>query len=453
MRINEVTQHVDLSKRAVKYYEDQGLLQVDKDENGYRNYSEKNVETLKEISLYGLLGISIRDIRHLMNSNDRDILKHIYREKLAAHETGTKELEALHAFMEHHDAGPAEQSIDYQTIAQALQDMVPGFYGYYFTNHFMPYLQIQAVTREQQQAYRNIVDFWDNTRIRIPLMMRLASWLMYRLMPRPTGEQLAGRMDAQLKKYLNPSEDEYAKLRRMTAANTKLKNSFPMKYHPTFLMQRRFMKQLQEKEGIFPLLSPCPMILLHRCFRRFLRHGGLNGIILSLGDDPRRQHGIPHIRASFPSMASILRPALFRPGLHVFLQLICRLLGNDAVIHRIREESALPVSALPRPLRTIGLHISFNCLVGGLVNRSVLHQFFNPIAAVIPSCVLGRGIRINRRRCRQHGAACENSYHPSSEVSSVFCYHIHISPLRFHPGLSGSELIIKKICENPVEKV
>ncbi len=30
MRINEVVQQVNLSKRAVKYYEEQGLLEVEK---------------------------------------------------------------------------------------------------------------------------------------------------------------------------------------------------------------------------------------------------------------------------------------------------------------------------------------------------------------------------------------------------------------------------------------
>ena len=33
MQINEVVQKVDLSKRAVKYYEEQGLLTVEKDTN------------------------------------------------------------------------------------------------------------------------------------------------------------------------------------------------------------------------------------------------------------------------------------------------------------------------------------------------------------------------------------------------------------------------------------
>ena len=47
MQINEVIQQVDLTKRAIKYYEEQGLLSVHKDKNGYRNYT-KEYEKLKE---------------------------------------------------------------------------------------------------------------------------------------------------------------------------------------------------------------------------------------------------------------------------------------------------------------------------------------------------------------------------------------------------------------------
>ena len=75
MRINDVVQKVDLSKRAVKYYEEQGLLQIKKDENGYRNYTENDVKILKEISVYRKLGISIADIRLLLEKKDTQILE------------------------------------------------------------------------------------------------------------------------------------------------------------------------------------------------------------------------------------------------------------------------------------------------------------------------------------------------------------------------------------------
>ena len=46
MLLNEIINEVGMTKRAVKYYEEKGLLSVDKDNNGYRNYTAQDVETL-----------------------------------------------------------------------------------------------------------------------------------------------------------------------------------------------------------------------------------------------------------------------------------------------------------------------------------------------------------------------------------------------------------------------
>lgn len=255
MQINEVIQYVDLSKRAVKYYEEQGLLQVAKDSNGYRNYSEDNVKTLKEISVYRKLGIGIHDIKTLLHSEDKQLLKDIYLKKASELNDSRKELEALEAFIQDPDVDRIYEAIDYQTAAQALQDMVPGFYGYYFMDHFMPYLQITITTSQQREAYQKIVAFWDNTTLKIPLFMKLVSYVMYLIMPKPTMAQMTAKMDAQLKKYLNPSEEEYQKLKEMIRRNVKLKNSFLYRFHPAFIAQRAFMKSLRD-QGYYDIFIP-----------------------------------------------------------------------------------------------------------------------------------------------------------------------------------------------------
>ena len=68
MLLNEIINEVGMTKRAVKYYEEKGLLSVDKDSNGYRNYSAQDVETLKKISVYRKLGIGIKDIQSLLKT-------------------------------------------------------------------------------------------------------------------------------------------------------------------------------------------------------------------------------------------------------------------------------------------------------------------------------------------------------------------------------------------------
>lgn len=255
MQINEVTQQVDLSKRAIKYYEEQGLLTVKKDSNGYRNYTEKNLTTLKEIAVYRKLGINISDIKQLLKSKDTQLLETIYEQKASDLHLQQEQLEALRSYIQDHNVDRIYESVDYQTIAQALQDMIPGFYGYYFMNHFMPYLQIPITTKEQQIAYENIIQFWDNTTIRIPLFMKLMNFIFYRFTPKASMEQMVSRMESQIQQYLNPSEKEYKKLKEQTLRNVKLKNSLFYKYHPIFISQRKFMKQLQ-KQGYNDIFIP-----------------------------------------------------------------------------------------------------------------------------------------------------------------------------------------------------
>lgn len=56
MRIHEAAEQLGLSQRAIKYYENEGLLKVGRDENGYRNYTQQDLNQLKKISLYRPIG-------------------------------------------------------------------------------------------------------------------------------------------------------------------------------------------------------------------------------------------------------------------------------------------------------------------------------------------------------------------------------------------------------------
>jgi len=274
MRIQEVIQQVDLSRRAVKYYEEQGLLRVSKDENGYRNYTEEDVARLKEISVYRKLGISISDIRRLLKAPEPELLEQIYHQKHAALQQEETELAALRAWIRDHNIEPLYQSVDYRTVAQAMQDMFPGFYGYFFMHHFLPYLQIRISTPEQQRAYRTILDFWDHAKIRIPLFMKLSGYLMYRLAAKTSMEQTAKRMETQIQQYLHPTEEEYVQLREQVRKNVQLKNSLLYRYHPVFISQRRFMRRLQD-QGYNDIFIPS-MIALSPPYKEY--HEALNAI-------------------------------------------------------------------------------------------------------------------------------------------------------------------------------
>ena len=80
MLLNEIVKEVGMTKRAIKYYEEKGLLSVKKDNNGYRNYTKEDVEILKKISIYRKLGICIDDIKKLLETNDKRILLDVYHQ-------------------------------------------------------------------------------------------------------------------------------------------------------------------------------------------------------------------------------------------------------------------------------------------------------------------------------------------------------------------------------------
>lgn len=245
MQINEVIKQVDLSKRAIKYYEEEGLLEVTKGENGYRSYTEQDIKILKEISAYRKLGISIKDIKVLLQGKDTQLLKAIYKEKRGQLESCQQEIEALKQFIEKHDVEMLYCELDYETVGKAIQEMLPGFYGYFFMNHFMPYLQIQLKTSEQQEAYQKIIDFWDQVEIKIPFFMKLGSYFLYKA-PKPSIEQMATQMENQLQKYVNATEEEYEKLKEQTKRSVKMQNNLLFKFHPVSISKRRFMKRLQD---------------------------------------------------------------------------------------------------------------------------------------------------------------------------------------------------------------
>lgn len=68
MRINEVEQLVDISKKNIRFYEEQGLLSPARNEvNRYREYSEEDVAMLKKIKLLRKLDVPISEIRRMQS--------------------------------------------------------------------------------------------------------------------------------------------------------------------------------------------------------------------------------------------------------------------------------------------------------------------------------------------------------------------------------------------------
>ncbi len=69
MRINQVAKLTGLTKKAIRYYEEKGLIKPLTDEsNGYKIYLEQDIDELKMVSFLRNIGMPVATIRYTLVS-------------------------------------------------------------------------------------------------------------------------------------------------------------------------------------------------------------------------------------------------------------------------------------------------------------------------------------------------------------------------------------------------
>lgn len=74
MKIREVMEEYHVSRKALLVYEEKGLLHPERDDFGYRQYSDQDIEYLEKIVLLRKLDFSLDDIYHLLILHQDDLL-------------------------------------------------------------------------------------------------------------------------------------------------------------------------------------------------------------------------------------------------------------------------------------------------------------------------------------------------------------------------------------------
>lgn len=165
--IKDVCRECKLTKKAVEYYEQQGLISPRIENNGYRNYSNEDISILKEISVLRKLDMGIGDIRYILSSNNKPaaIAKCKYKMDLEIEKSIAKK-NCLEQLMKDYNIEQTityiEEEIEkYFTIREKLLQAFPGPYGMYLCIHFGQFLNGKIDTAEKETAYKNIVEYLD----------------------------------------------------------------------------------------------------------------------------------------------------------------------------------------------------------------------------------------------------------------------------------------------------
>ena len=164
MLINEVAKKCDVTKKAIQYYVSQGVISPTVLENGYSDFSEKDAKILKKVVLYRRLGLSVPEIKRVLE-NQNDVKGILYQRVLELEREKLKQgiLRQLSEGVDIEDLSNDINKIDANTIIiQRLLDLFPSYYGKFISLNFARYLTGTIETEDQMEAFGDIIEFFDN---------------------------------------------------------------------------------------------------------------------------------------------------------------------------------------------------------------------------------------------------------------------------------------------------
>ena len=160
---NEVQNKTGLTRKAIEYYEEKGIIDPVRLENGYRDYSEKDVEILERVALFTKLGLSLKEIREIIF--DGESLSSILRNRQYELSVEEKKKEILEMIVKGADKSTIDEKVKNlemnDTIYKKLVNVFPGYYGQMFFSAYKPFLN-EPLEDEGRAAFEKFVEYLDS---------------------------------------------------------------------------------------------------------------------------------------------------------------------------------------------------------------------------------------------------------------------------------------------------
>lgn len=141
MKTNEVEKLLGLSKHTILYYEKEGLIQPQRDDNGYRHFEEKDIQVLELIMKLRNMEMSIDEIHDVLDgkASIRDILdvKEEYLNQKSEELNQKRE-----AIQEHIKREKVNMSFDHQVLEKGQYEIL------YLNNDHIQYLDLSIYLKD-----------------------------------------------------------------------------------------------------------------------------------------------------------------------------------------------------------------------------------------------------------------------------------------------------------------
>ncbi len=181
MRISEIMEHTGLTKKAIRYYEQEGLIQPYVNQtNQYREYSQDDLNQLIQIGVLRQLDFSILEIRRIINSPEewREVLQKRYFQLSEDLQRIEQSKQIIESCLQNLNEGQRLTSVTQQLsllqqslelnakeregyMQNALTRIFPGYFGKMIVVHFGQFLNESLDTPEKEKAWLEMVSFFD----------------------------------------------------------------------------------------------------------------------------------------------------------------------------------------------------------------------------------------------------------------------------------------------------
>lgn len=270
MFINEVCKTCALTKKAVEYYIAQGLVAPSVQENGYRDFSDADIERLKKISVLRGLGISAAELQKILSVQQEmgdAALKAISDRKRMEIAVMQEKRQLLQELSRTQDWALVQEKLrqlqNKQSVLARLQEAFPGYYGNYICQHFAPYLNEPVETQEQQEAFETILDFLDRVHLELPADLQA----YYCEVTAAYDDTIMEAVDAKVKSAYGDMERFLAENREAIEAYMKYKASEAYQSSNAFRLEQE-LKQFISASGYYEVFLPA-MCRLSKSYREY----------------------------------------------------------------------------------------------------------------------------------------------------------------------------------------
>lgn len=166
MLINEAAKKTGLTKKAIRYYMNQGLVSPQFSENGYTDFTDDDVLCLEKIRTLRAIGLSTVEIRNVLDDITSSSMQTILLKNSLKLEQNKNKKNLLAELAETGSYSNIQRKVEVieqnTTIMEKIIEAFPGYYGRFMCLYFSQYLQETLYNDEQEEAYHIILAFLDS---------------------------------------------------------------------------------------------------------------------------------------------------------------------------------------------------------------------------------------------------------------------------------------------------